>query len=232
MDCEKLLNFKNNFKNYINNKFRNLRLDCPLNNDVWAYSLIGKNGFFIEIGAGRSGNSTFILEKSCGWTGLLIEPVEKFIVYLKHFRKKTKILQNLVLDEDNKEINFYEFIKDPHYSSINIEDIIDKRIKNKNENINIDFDIKNNKLKTLSLETIIKNENIKSIDYLALDAENSELKILQGMNIEINRPKLISSESDDVIDFLIQNNYEQVINPFKDSNINYEFYFKDKLFFK
>ncbi len=232
LDPQDLLNFKEKFSIEIQKKYSNLQLDCPLNNDIWAYSLIGSNGFFIEIGAGRSGNSTFILEKFFNWSGILVEPVPLFLEFLKRIRTKSKIINKIVLDKHNQNLDFFEFTYDPHYSSVNLEKIINTIENNKLKKINNKDFINQYKVSSISLDALLKEENIREIDYLALDAEGSEIKILQGINFQKIRPKLISSESYKVIDLLLNNNYKQVINPYKDKAIEYEYYFIDKLYFK
>ena len=227
-DCKKIFDYKNELDIEIKKKYPKLQIDCPLNNDVWAYSLMGPNGFFIEIGAGRSGNSTLILEKYFGWHGVLVEPIPFFLEYLKNLRTKSKILKEVISSRDNEIIEFFEFTYDPHYSSIDLTSITKKIMHEELKEINNKKFLDKHIFSSISLETVIKQEKINKIDYLALDAENSELKILEGLNFNKIRPKLISSESYAVTNFLLSKNYKQVRNPYKDKNFEYEYYFIDK----
>lgn len=229
-NCKKIFDYKYRLDIEVKKKYPKLQIDCPLNNDVWAYSLIGPNGFFIEIGAGRSGNSTLILEKYFGWHGVLVEPIPFFLEYLKNLRTKSKILKEVISSRDNEIIEFFEFTYDPHYSSIDLTSITKKIMHEELKEVNNKKFIDKHIFSSISLSSVIKQEKITKIDYLALDAENSELQILQGLNFNIIRPKLISSECSSVIDFLITKNYKQVNNPYKDKNIQYEYYFVDKFY--
>ena len=70
------------------------------------------------------------------------------------------------------------------------------------------------KIKTYTLDSILKNLNIKDIDYFNLDVEGHELSILNSFDIGLYKPKVISVE---FIDYQMQklefknNNIEKVL---------------------
>jgi FkbM family methyltransferase len=132
-----------------------------------------RNGYFVEIGAndGISLSNTYLLEKKYNWKGICIEPVPSIFKKLKNNRKSINV-KNAIYNVDNKIVNIVE-------SNLlsGIRDDIDKHkhiLKNKDV-----------KVMTKTLTTILnENKSPRKIDYLSIDTEGSELKILKGIDFE------------------------------------------------
>lgn len=142
-----------------------------------------KNGYFIEVGAanGIYMSNTYLLEKDYNWEGICIEPLEDEFNQLKKNRKAIT-LRLAVYDKNDEEV---EIVKAAGLSGI--KDDIDK----------YDY-VKNNesfKIKTKTLTRILDENNApNNIDYLSLDTEGSELKILQGIDFDKYKFKYINIE--------------------------------------
>lgn len=142
-----------------------------------------KNGYFIEVGAanGIDMSNTYLLEKDYNWEGICIEPLEDEFNQLKKNRKAIT-LRLAVYDKNDEEV---EIVKAAGLSGI--KDDIDK----------YDY-VKNNesfKIKTKTLTRILDEHNApNNIDYLSLDTEGSELKILQGIDFDKYKFKYINIE--------------------------------------
>lgn len=154
--------------------------------DVFNYK---RNGYFVDLASadGIHINNTYLLEKELGWTGICIEPNP---IYYEQCKKNRNciILQNCI-DYKNHQINF-------RIDNGQLGGIIDKdtdnnmRIRN-NQIIN---SYNNNgviKMITKTLEQVLDENNApKTIDFLSLDVEGAETRVLQ--KFPFNKYKFLS----------------------------------------
>ncbi len=132
-----------------------------------------KKGYFIEIGAldGIYLSNTYLLEKDYKWKGICIEPVPSEFKKLKKNRKSVNIPQ-AVYNVNDKVVNIVDAGSSGHSGIRN--DIDTHKHILKNEDI---------KVKTKTLTRIMdENNSPKFIEYLSIDTEGSELKILEGID--------------------------------------------------
>ena len=78
-------------------------------------------------------------------------------------------------------------------------------------------------VKAITLNKLLNLYNISSIDFLSLDTEGYELNILNGLDLNIYRPKYIlvelyPDEYDKVFNYLNSNNYNIYICKYTKSN--------------
>ena len=159
--------FVSNKSNSLSQKFQDLL--------VLYFSEFKKDGYFIDIGAadGVVFNNTFILEKR-GWNGIVSEPLE---VCRNKLNERNCIKDfRCVYEKSNLSLNF-SYIKDfPMVSGIT-EDF--------EEDNNQKFRINSNnfEIKTVSLNDLLKEKNApQQIDYISIDTEGSEYKILKSFD--------------------------------------------------
>ena len=135
-----------------------------------------KNGYFIEVGAvdGIELSNTYLLEKDYNWKGICIEPVPSFFKKLVKNRKSIN-LSDAVYNVNNKIVNITEASL---LSGIREDIDAHKEVLKNKENKDI-------KVKTKTLTKILdENKAPKYIDYLSIDTEGSELKILEGIDFD------------------------------------------------
>lgn len=137
-----------------------------------------KNGFFIDLAAsnGTDINNTLILEQMFDWQGICIEPNP---IYFEELQKNRKSI-NLNDCVDEKE-HLVEFRYDNMECGGIVDDDTDNNIANRGWLIRIARE-KNMilTLKTKTLEQIlIENNAPKVIDYLSLDVEGAETRVLR-----------------------------------------------------
>ena len=147
--------------------------------DEWIIDTIfkyKKNGYFIDLAAsdGLKINNTLILEKQLNWNGICIEPNPIFYEELKKNRNCN--LSNIVIDRKNDiEIDFR--IDNGELGGIVDEDT-DNNYKYRGNELKKSKIIK---LKTKTLEYVLDYFNApKIIDYLSLDVEGAEERILSN----------------------------------------------------
>lgn len=154
-----------------------------------------RNGFFVDLAAsdGIALSNTYILEKHFQWTGICIEPNPEFY-------KKLQKNRNCICVNDC--IDFQEGIVEFRFDNMELGGIIaedtdnciqyrDKQIIEARKNNKTTF------IKAKTLEQVLRENNApKIIDYLSLDVEGAETRILRSfpfdkyifLSITIERP--------------------------------------------
>ena len=149
-----------------------------------------KKGFFVEIGAfdGITGSNCFYFENIQTWDGIAVEGSKIQFSKLKKNRK-CKLFNEAISSKEN-EVEFMEVQEGlTQMSGINDENYIAKEIIDKDTNSKVE----KFKTKTVTFEKIIPNNNI--IDYLSLDIEGGEMDILESINFNKYKIKVISVEN-------------------------------------
>jgi len=138
-------------------------------------------GFYVDVGAYHpfKGSLTYLLFKR-GWQGVNLDLSKTSIDLFKICRPKDININCAVSNKDGK-IFFYQ------NSIINQQNSI---FKNNNSQKKILID-------SFKLDSIIKKNYIKKIDFLNVDTEGAELNVIKSLNLKIFRPKLISVEDND-----------------------------------
>jgi FkbM family methyltransferase len=172
------------------------------------YFINKTKGYFVDIGAHDGitfSNSKFFEE--LGWDGVCIEPNPKIFSILKNNRKcicvKKAISNNIGISK------FFQIIDGPDMLSGLVDEFNDNsilRINNELKNKSEGFDYIN--VKCNLFENIV---NQTKIDFLSLDTEGNELKILQSIDFNKFDIKVITVENNDYdkkfLNFLTSKNY-------------------------
>ena len=199
-----------------------------VNNDLWVLETLKrkKNGFFIEAGAydGIASSNTLILEKYFNWTGVLVEPGPSF-VKLKKNRPNSVCINKLLSNKNAKGI-FCFFPNRPMYSCT--QDQFNKeRFRNKIKNAHKEEPLKLEKkeCEKIKLGDFLDSINApKTIDYLSLDIEGSELEVLEVFPFNRYKFRCITIEGRFCNELLISKGYKKVKNPFN-KTVDFESYF-------
>ena len=158
-----------------------------------------ENGFFIELGAydGIKHSNTAFFEIYKYWKGILIELLkDKFQECFKN-RPQSICINETCSDIEGDFVNF-EFSNGPM-----------ARIINSNSY---------SEYKTTTLEKILDKEKLKTnIDFLSVDVEGYELKVLNGVNLDKYRPNFIlveiwSKNKRKTIAFMSSKGYKLICN--------------------
>ena len=143
----------------------------------------GKKGFYVDIGAyhPKRYSVTRMFYKK-GWNGINIEPNPDLIKAFYKMRKRD-INLNIGVSDENGELNYYYYGKNASGNTFDEERY--KMLNRKAEKVL--------KLKVDTLNNIF-DKNLPEdmiIDFLTIDVEGYEFKILQSLNYEKYSPKLI-----------------------------------------
>lgn len=152
------------------------------------------NGFFVDIGAlhpFRFSNTAHFYE--LGWSGINIEPTPNAIELFKKHRKRD-INLNIGIGEAFETLKFYCF-HEPALNSFSEELSLDRHN-------NTDFKIKETKEISIYPLAKVLDENLpenQHIDFMNIDVEGLDLKVLKSNNWDKYSPDFILAE--DIIDF-------------------------------
>ena len=145
-----------------------------------------KNGFYVDVGAQHpiKNNNTYLLHKK-GWEGINIDLDQKNINLFNVSRKKDCNICAAISSLE-KDANLYYYHEG---SPINT---LSREIADRQKAI-----IKETRaIRTKTLTSILENSKFKNkeIDFLSIDVEGVELEVLQGLNLNIYKPKIIVVE--------------------------------------
>jgi FkbM family methyltransferase len=155
--------------------------------DLWIYGEVfneQQGGYFVDIGAhnGIDLSNTYILEKRYNWTGICIEANPIIFEQLKNNRNA--LCLNACLDGSEREV---DFLVRGFLGGIIDEDVDNKKWDGRFGSVV--------KLKTTLLMNILTdNAAPRVIDYLSIDVEGAEERILSGFNFQKFTFKTITIE--------------------------------------
>ena len=180
------------------------------------------NGVFIEIGAndGKTGSFTYNLARY-GWSGINIEPVTRiYNLCCENHKNHTNVKNlNIAIGSSRGEI---EIVDADTLSTID-KDVID--VYSKTPQFASIFK-KNNKIQKVTVDTldnVLNENNISSIDLLVLDVEGYEENVLKCFSIENHNPIIFIIEIGDqhpdfVNNQIMMNKYTILREYFKTNN--------------
>lgn len=134
------------------------------------------NGFFVEVGTGdgETLSNTFMLEKHFGWKGILFEPDRRFHQSIE--RSRSAILDtHPVFSSDGSTMQFLEVSRAGELSTL-----VDFKRSDGRHRFGSTYSAQ-----TVSLTRALKlHEAPRSIDYVSIDTEGSELEVLKGFDLK------------------------------------------------
>ena len=154
--------------------------------DKWIYEAFDeqREGYFVDIGAadGVRISNTFVLEQRYGWHGLCIEANSVTFEVLKQQRNATCI--NACIDAGSSEVKFA--------LRGDVGGIIDEDFDNSPSDSAADTIVN---LKTTSLESVLRSVAAPNvIDYLSIDVEGAEERILSHFDFNTYRFRTMTIE--------------------------------------
>jgi len=155
-----------------------------------------KNGVFFDIGAhdGISYSNTYYFEKELEWTGVCVEPQDENFQSLAKNRKCI-CLHGGIFDTEGE----LEFIKvnGPSEMLSGLAQTYDPRHlrRAQTEVAQLGGSIEILKIKTFRFNDICAKNNITHIDFLSIDTEGSEERIIQSIDFEAIDISVIAVEN-------------------------------------
>jgi FkbM family methyltransferase len=147
-----------------------------------------RNGFFVEFGAtnGVSLSNSHMMEKYFGWKGILAEPGRNWHQDLKSNR--TAIIDTRCVWSQTGDTLQFEQYTDPELSTL--RDFKDSDFQKESRKLQDTYTVE-----TVSLGDLLQQHNApRTIDYLSIDTEGSELQILEGFDFRSHSFSIITCE--------------------------------------
>jgi FkbM family methyltransferase len=176
--------FKN--KNSRNKQFSQLGQDRWVKGFLERSPRKNRKSFFCDVGAGDpvKFNNTYLLEKYLGWSGILIDPHPLRVQQLKEMR--TSVVLECAVSKLKEEKIFLARDPDFSYSSqINPRDI--HRLFESTGETRV--------IEGKQLNTILAEQGAPiDLEYLSIDVEGLEYQVLETLDLNLWKPKLITVE--------------------------------------
>ncbi len=176
-------------------------------------------GFYVDIGAHhpiQRNNTNLLFQK--GWEGINVD-INEFSIDLFNFLRPKDLNLNVAISDIEGEVSFYY---QKNFSQLNT---IDKKIAKGHFQGNF-FE---KKVKCKTLKNILDNSKFKNkkIDFLNIDVEGAEMRVLKTLSFEKYDPSLICIEilgyrelslkdrevkikNDEIYRFLINKGYKKI----------------------
>ncbi len=144
------------------------------------------SGFYLDVGAAHPDKDSvtkYFYKK--GWKGINIEPNPIDYKRLLKSRKRDINLCCACSDQDG-EVDYFFVEEDSKISFIG---------EPQNKEVYLGKRIKKMSIPMKKLSTVCETLKVGSIDFLKIDVEGAEIKVLQGMDLKRWKPRLIVIES-------------------------------------
>jgi FkbM family methyltransferase len=162
-----------------------------------------RGGVFVDIGAShyRDLSNTYYLEHSLGWSGVAVDPQEGFAADYARYRPRTRFFSLFVSDASNETAMLYVNARNSLWASAR-----------RDFTAQVGPGIKETKVRTITLDDLLDAAGLKHIDYLSIDVELSEPKVLAGFDIDRFRPALVCIEAhpqvrQQILDYFARHRY-------------------------
>lgn len=151
----------------------------------------GYKGFFLDVGGNDpiEINNTYFLERK-GWTGMAFEPVKEQADKWEGVRETP--CHNVALGDEEGEVEFTE-MSGSAFSGIGVSKF---KLKDFTE-------VSTYKVKQRTLANVLKEKEIRHVDFVSVDVEGYEMNVLRGIDFE----------AVDITCFCIENDRDGAIMP-------------------
>ena len=195
---------------YIKHKFFIKKKSYAMDNEdtaVLDYFKDKKNGFYVDVGCYHPihRNNTYLLHKK-NWNGINIDTSQFSIDLFNHLRPND-LNYNFAISNKNEIIKlFYQ----KELSQLSTTE------RGQAETV-FQGNIKEKVIQAFTLDEILNRDKYKNsiIDFLDIDVEGADLKVLEGLSFDKFKPELVCVEihekeikQSDIYKFLINKNYE------------------------
>ena len=195
---------------YIKHKFFIKKKSYAMDNEdtaVLSYFKDKKNGFYVDVGCYHPThrNNTYVLHKK-NWNGINID-TSQFSIELFDYLRPDDLNYHCAISNKNEFIKLF-YQKELSQLSTTERDQAETVFKG---------NIKEKEIQAFTLDEILNRDKYKNskIDFLDIDVEGADLKVLEGLSFDKFKPELVCVEihakeikKHDIYNFLIDKKYE------------------------
>ena len=215
---------------YIRNR-KYLNNGSQFGEDKFLYNLFEKNyvGKYLDVGCFHptKHNNTSLFYKN-GWQGINID-LNPLTIDLFNFMRPNDININTAVSSEESEKTLFFLSENNTQNTLSENQLL---FLKKHHNLR-DEEIIKKKIQTRRLDKILEENNFDNIDFMNLDVEGHELEVLKTINFKktklkyiciemINHNNLSIKNSDQIIDLLETNKFEQL------KKFEFNYIFKNK----
>lgn len=150
------------------------------------------DGFFVDIGAhdGISGSNTYFLE-NLGWSGICVEPLK--YIYDQLIVNRKCVCENCALWTKNGKVSFMSLSGYTQMLSGIVESYDPRHVSRIKDELNYHGGLSEIiEVPSKTFDSVVK---VKTIDFLSIDTEGSELDILQTIDFDFYDIRVICVEN-------------------------------------
>lgn len=152
-----------------------------------------RGGVFVDIGANdyKRHSNTYYLESVLGWSGLAVDPQVSFADDYRAHRPRTQFFAFFVADTSDTDVTLYLIPENPLVASS------DRAFAERAGTPAKDpvYASVPTAVRTIRLTDLLDRAKIASFDFLSVDVELAEPKVLAGFDIERFKPLLVCIEA-------------------------------------
>jgi len=139
-----------------------------------------RDGYFVDIGAGngRDLSNTYLLEKEYGWKGICVEPLDAPFKLCQECRPNSICRQTAIYDKEAEvEFSYIEGSSGEDYMYSGITKDIKHHVTK------VENSAKKILMNTITLNKLLEEAGAPEVmDFLSIDTEGSESKILEALD--------------------------------------------------
>jgi FkbM family methyltransferase len=195
---------------YIKHKFFIKKKSYAMDNEdtsVLDYFKDKKNGFYVDVGCYHPThrNNTYLLYKK-NWNGINID-TSQFSIELFNYMRPNDLNYECAVSNKNEFVKLF-YQKELSQLSTTESDQAKKVFQG---------NIKKKEIEAFTLDEILERGKYKNskIDFLDIDVEGADLKVLEGLSFDKFKPELVCVEihskeikKSDIYNFLVDKNYK------------------------
>ena len=163
-----------------------------------------RDGVFVDVGAShfQQYSNTYFLEKTLGWSGVAIDPIESFAADYAAHRPRTRFVSLFVADRSHELVKFFV---NPNQTLVSSSHPEFTQRWGKDAAAARD-------VRTITLDDLLVELGVTQVDFLNMDIELSEPKALAGFSIQKFHPALVCIEAHPevrqaILDYFARNGY-------------------------
>ncbi len=169
-----------------------------------------RDGFYVDVGAawGDKVSTTLYLDKELGWRGIGIDALSLYEDSWLETRPRSRFCNFAISDRSGEQLEFFK-AKIPTLSSLYPEQLHIWTLKQSQ--------VKKIEVESITLDDLLEQQGVSSFDFLSIDVEGAEPKVLNGFTIARYQPELVCIEAngaidtgDRIMDYFVGNDYRRL----------------------